>query len=196
MTPSRSLLASLLFACTFVPACEDEGPTVHDQVTDYVEEINQQIAVYCDCWEQMGYASNADCTGDYGYLGPSQQSCIEDALARDEGAAQSWLGCVLDLERNYTECVDARLTCQDASSDDACLDDYEIGYAGCIQLPENVSRGLEDCAPASSSGGGGGGGVCDFDWTNTDNENNCPSEWNGDGGCDCGCQFADVDCGG
>ena len=37
---------------------------------------------------------------------------------------------------------------------------------------------------------------CDYDWTGTQYENNCPDSWNGDGSCDCGCQFVDADCGG
>jgi hypothetical protein len=36
---------------------------------------------------------------------------------------------------------------------------------------------------------------CDYDWTGTDRENNCPSSWIGtDDGCDCGCQTPDPDC--
>jgi len=41
----------------------------------------------------------------------------------------------------------------------------------------------------------GCGPECDFCWLGTTYENNCPLEWEGDGECDCGCQFSDTgDC--
>ncbi len=35
---------------------------------------------------------------------------------------------------------------------------------------------------------------CDWCWTGTNIENNCDASWQGDGECDCGCQFSDPDC--
>jgi hypothetical protein len=35
---------------------------------------------------------------------------------------------------------------------------------------------------------------CDFDWRGTTRKGNCPTTWNGDGACDCFCQFQDSDC--
>jgi hypothetical protein len=141
---SRSLVLSLV-ALVLVPACNEDEPSIHDRVSDYAAEINAQIDIYCDCWEEMAYGSRSECVDAYGFLGPSRQACYEDALSRDEAAASSWLDCVIQLERNYTACVDQRLTCDDFSSADACLSDWEIGYDSCIQLPESVVRGLEDC---------------------------------------------------
>ncbi len=41
----------------------------------------------------------------------------------------------------------------------------------------------------------GGPPECDYDWTGTPYEGNCPPDWNGTSdGCDCGCQFVDQDC--
>ncbi len=37
---------------------------------------------------------------------------------------------------------------------------------------------------------------CDFCWIGTVAEDNCLPEWDGDGECDCGCQWEDPDCGG
>jgi len=68
-----------------------------------------------------------------------------------------------------------------------------------------------DCSPSgggsyagASSGGGSSSGwssvsgssstACDYDWHGTEYENNCPPCWYGDGDCDCGCQFDDIDC--
>ncbi len=36
--------------------------------------------------------------------------------------------------------------------------------------------------------------VCDWCWVGTVRESNCPAQWNGDGECDCGCDFVDIDC--
>ena len=35
---------------------------------------------------------------------------------------------------------------------------------------------------------------CDWCWVGTRAQNACPTEWNGDGSCDCGCQYCDSDC--
>jgi hypothetical protein len=35
---------------------------------------------------------------------------------------------------------------------------------------------------------------CTFDWRGTTRKGNCPTSWNGDGACDCFCQFQDIDC--
>jgi hypothetical protein len=35
---------------------------------------------------------------------------------------------------------------------------------------------------------------CDWCHLGTEYEGACPAEWQGDGECDCGCQWADVDC--
>lgn len=38
------------------------------------------------------------------------------------------------------------------------------------------------------------GPACDFCWCGTQFEGACPLSWRGDGDCDCGCQFCDIDC--
>ncbi len=35
---------------------------------------------------------------------------------------------------------------------------------------------------------------CTYDWRGTTKKGNCPTGWNGDGSCDCFCQFQDSDC--
>ena len=35
---------------------------------------------------------------------------------------------------------------------------------------------------------------CKYDWRGTGYKGACPASWNGDGGCDCFCQFQDSDC--
>lgn len=35
---------------------------------------------------------------------------------------------------------------------------------------------------------------CKYDWRGTTHKGNCPASWNGDGSCDCFCQFQDSDC--
>jgi len=37
--------------------------------------------------------------------------------------------------------------------------------------------------------------TCSLCWVGTSSEGQCPLEWDGDGVCDCGCQFIDDDCG-
>jgi hypothetical protein len=70
---------------------------------------------------------------------------------------------------------------------DACngVDDDLDGQVdeGCLCVPTTPP-------PAASCGAG-----CDYCWLGTAYENACLPGWNGDGTCDCGCQYSDTDCG-
>jgi len=76
--------------------------------------------------------------------------------------------------------------------DMSCFDD--VAPDGCKEA-DCISRNGQLCA-ASPCPCDDLPYPCDWCWVETSRENNCPLEWCGDGECDCGCQFSDVDCGG
>lgn len=56
-----------------------------------------------------------------------------------------------------------------------------VGYGAC-SAPELCVTGSCDYA------------FCEYSWCGTVTANDCPADYSGDGTCDCGCQFFDLDC--
>lgn len=135
------VLTSVLAAS--VVGCDD---TSADYVDDIIAETNAQVEVVCDCFEQLGHESRGECEDARGFIGPSRERCIKDAYADDEAASQAYLECIVPLEREFTACLDMRVTCDDVNSAQPCIDDYDIGARDCIQLPANVERELDACS--------------------------------------------------
>lgn len=128
-------------------SCGD-GDSLSSKVRTYIEESDAQRQLFCDCYEQFGFDSVSACENAFTTYGPSQERCLNDAFARDAEAANAWFDCVLPLEAELSECVDARLSCSDGpSSIDPCTADYEVGFEQCIVLPPAVQRAIENCVP-------------------------------------------------
>lgn len=97
-----------------------------------------------DRGDGQAYESRQACENDAAVL-PSLRQCIKDAAARNEAESRAFMDCIQPLENNYTACINERLTCDDPSALDVCLEDYEIGFNRCDPLPADVERGFEDC---------------------------------------------------
>lgn len=144
-THAPRLLALLLAAVAASTACDAEEVAVEDLVSDRLAASNELATIVCDCSDEWGYAHRSDCMQEWGEVLPAQRRCIQDAYARDEAAARSYLECVLPLQDELNHCIDGKLACGDIGPVDACFDDYDIGFDQCIQLPNAITRGLEQC---------------------------------------------------
>ena len=149
-TPIRRLLACLVAAAALTAGCDTEDVSVADLVDDRLAAGNELAAIVCDCSDEWGYDGRSECLQDWGEVLPAQRRCVQDAYARDEAAARTYLECVLPLEDELNDCVDAKLSCGDPDQTDACFDDYEIGFDRCIRLPNTILRGLEQCVSYES----------------------------------------------
>ncbi|MEM7154154.1 MAG: hypothetical protein AAF799_15000 [Myxococcota bacterium] len=132
-----------------MPACDSAEDDPINQVNTLVDsnvaELDSQVAIVCDCWQDIGFESRTDCQDEVLELGPAQVRCIKDAYAEDAETAIDYLECIVPLEREYTACIDQRLECSDFSAGDACSDDYGVGLDTCIQLPRTITRDLDAC---------------------------------------------------
>lgn len=114
-------------------------------------------------------------------------------------------------------CADAGESC--SINGDCC--EFGTTSAGCVAFPDgavcadmcesNAGCVSDCCQPLTSNGVPTGFGACssdslcvqgtcglpqcDYNFCGTESANDCPADWFGDGSCDCGCQFADIDCG-
>lgn len=134
----------------------------------------------------MGTADSVDTTA-----GPGEDDlCARAARCSLLGPGISEADCI-DLE---TMCTGELLMSQ--------LADWEELLGNCLDLENCVNFSdcvlvLPDCPPRDAFGGDPDNcdPICDFCWVNLPAENMCPIIWNGTGdGCDCGCQFVDLDC--
>jgi hypothetical protein len=143
--PCRLASTLLLTLAVFSSACEepDDSETLEIVVEDVVSELNAQTEVACDCWQQLGFATQMACTDNE--ILPAQRRCIEDALGRDAAQSLERLDCMLPLEAEYTACVDQRLACEDLTTADPCAKDYQLGLQQCPALPGSVQRGYDAC---------------------------------------------------
>lgn len=139
----RVLLGSLLALSSL--ACAEKETPISEMVEAAVAESNKQLAIFCDCFAELGYASATECETDLGFVGPSQQRCVIDAYELDEAASRSYLDCVQPLQVEYTACIDMRLDCSVAGSVDVCNTDFDVGVDECIMLPMNVQRDIDLC---------------------------------------------------
>lgn len=126
--------------------CEPEND-VGALVDDYIAEVNEQYETYCDCYQELGWASRSQCISGQDSIGPSQRRCLQDAFDGGEDASQQYLECIVPLAAELNTCIHSRLSCGDFDLIDPCLDDYDIGRASCIELPVNVMRDLGVCQP-------------------------------------------------
>ncbi|MEM6989242.1 MAG: hypothetical protein AAF721_02055 [Myxococcota bacterium] len=155
MTRVWTIAIALCIGAFGVYGC-DEEETPEDKLTDdldvFEDEQNEQVDVVCDCWQEFTYGQNAvqypnkdACKTGQGEILPARRRCIDDAFQQDVSVSQQWLDCVLPLEREYTDCINSKLTCMDATSISACDSDYNTGYDRCLTLPNSVQRDYEDC---------------------------------------------------
>jgi hypothetical protein len=108
---------------------------------------------------------------------------------------------VLEPGTSVQDCTDLEVMCTDELISSAYTD-WNAEVEACLELANcqnflNCATELSacpplepaaECAPACLPEAGG------YCWYGTDYEGACPTDYNGDGSCDCGCQFTDVDC--
>ncbi|MGB1014371.1 MAG: hypothetical protein ACPG4T_09590 [Nannocystaceae bacterium] len=151
MKRKLALLATLLLT----PACD--GESISSMLDEFVEHLDTQADIICDCWNEWGYSSRQSCTGTESIL-PSIRRCLEGSLSQDETAATEWLRCRNTLEAEYSTCIDNRLVCASPSTANGCIDDFNLGLGECIGLPPSIQRDLDDCFASGGGGGEGDGG--------------------------------------
>lgn len=136
---------ALAFGLGFGACKDDDVDAIQGQAAAYLDELEAQSSVVCECHDELGYSDRSQCESD-AELGPSVRRCMTDAFAADPTASRTYFDCILPLEREFTACIDGRLRCSEIlESVDGCAEDYDVGFERCIDLPESVERALDGC---------------------------------------------------
>ena len=148
MRRALSLTAAIVLAAAATYGCDKETPEdqLDVRLDEYEAELNEQVEILCDCWEQASYESRTACKEDVGEILPAKRRCYDDAFKRDVDASNDYLECVLPLEAEYTTCLNDKYDCDDIQgSRQACNEDYQTGRENCIDLPASIERAIDDC---------------------------------------------------
>ena len=140
-------IAAVMTSFALFAGCNPGGgsdDSLSDMLDDYETEIEAQVEIFCDCWNEFGFETKSQCMGENSLL-PAQRRCVLEALEEEPDAASDWLDCLVSVNAEYTDCIGSRLTCESFDSIEACGDDYELAYGECIGLPASVERDLENC---------------------------------------------------
>lgn len=168
------ILVLVLFSCVQTETTDD-GPS---------SETNASATSTAD-------SSSASAEDSTGSNVPAEQLLCERA---DECNLMAMGISVMDCVDLQTMCTDDLLTSQKTDWENLLGDCLDL--ANCMNYSNCVLE-LPDCPPRDAFGADTTSceATCDYCWIGTEEENMCPAEWNGGGdGCDCGCQFVDVDC--
>lgn len=201
---------------------EDEGPQTSPGAPadddDDSEVEGGDDAPPCGDPMCQGDDALAVCEGGSTVVYDCATVCSDNALGPPAGCGVGDAGVdVCFCEPAAPTCADAGQSC--SVNGDCC--GFGTTSAGCVAFPDgsvcadkcesNAGCAADCCQPITSGGVATGFGACsdpglcvqgacglpqcEYDWCGMASANNCPADWFGDGSCDCGCQYYDIDCG-
>ncbi|PCC75017.1 hypothetical protein SAMN02745121_03777 [Nannocystis exedens] len=114
---------------------------------DQMDAENQKaIDTVCDCTNV--FPDRAACEAQFNsFFSALDRDCLEDALKVDKKASKKSLECLVDRQKDYNDCLEDMLDCNDPNSLQGCQP--LLSFDDCPQLPENVQTRVNAC------GGGG-----------------------------------------
>ena len=129
--PTLALLVSLAAGCS-----------VNSLLNQMENENEKSIDIACDCTNV--FPDRAACEAQFSsFLTLFDRECLEDALALDKKASKTSLECIVDQMKEYNDCLEAMLDCNDPNSFQGCQD--IISANECPQLPAEVQTALKPC---------------------------------------------------
>jgi hypothetical protein len=132
---SRRLPVLLLGLMPTLGGCQ--GPDISPELDAYQQLVDDTNLLRCDCPQDLGFDTKAECDQAIGYVTTAERQCLEDAVDGEEADAQDYLGCANAALQNYEQCLAANVNCE-AGANDACASVYSSTVAQCTQLPSDI----------------------------------------------------------
>ncbi|MBZ5711670.1 hypothetical protein [Nannocystis pusilla] len=104
-------------------------------------ESEKSVDIVCSC--SNVFPDRAMCEGMFNsFLSFFDRDCLENALEIDKDGSKTTLKCFLDRAREYNDCLEDRLDCNDAQS----VSDCQQNFDDCPELPPAVDEKASACA--------------------------------------------------
>ena len=146
MLDARLALA-LSVLCTLTACKSSDSEKLEGLLDTYAEERTAVRDLLCTCPSALGYATSNECESGIGEIDGMGKQCIVDAFDGQESLGEDYFDCVLPLQDQYRDCLNAALTC----GDDwfvPCEDAYDGNVLDtCPTLPTDVAMDYANCLP-------------------------------------------------
>ena len=141
---SRTYRASWL-APLLVLGCS-QPPDLTVDIDEHANRINDSLALICDCHQDAGFSSRAECSDMLGFVGLDERQCITDALEGSEEEGKDYLACANAAYDGYITCLDANslANCEDGGIA-VCDQALDQALAACTQVPTAVQDSISAC---------------------------------------------------
>lgn len=141
MTARHPLLGALLLLT--LPACQ-ATPDISGVLDDYAEHANSVLVLTCQCPEELGHETIAECTDAVGEVGPDERACLTDVSEGYEAEVESYLECALPALEAYDDCLFANTSCGEGLYE-VCVKAYQDAEEQCSPLPEAIRVSFAVC---------------------------------------------------
>ena len=141
---TRPLLA-LLFACTLVSGCGDDGGGTSGTFSDRIETAGETvISIVCDCWESAEFSSKEQCETELtGTPDQTINNCIDTAFGIDD-TGSAYVDCVVNYQNEYVDCI-VQAAC-DPGAEAACDSARGEDSAECFEsMSADVRSAYNEC---------------------------------------------------
>ncbi len=141
-------LALVLVALSTLGACKtSDSEKLEGLLDSYAEERLAIRDLVCTCPSALGYTTSDECETGLGEIDGAGKQCIVGAFDGREPLGEDYFECVLPLQDEYGDCLNAALTCGDGWFT-PCEDAYEGKVLDtCPMLPSDVASDYAACLP-------------------------------------------------
>ncbi|EDM78365.1 hypothetical protein PPSIR1_05936 [Plesiocystis pacifica SIR-1] len=121
-------------------------PDISGEIEYFGDLYNISVGLLCDCPQELGYETGAECDDALGGVNVDERACIANALDGHEADAQGYLGCMNDALDAYVACLEDNAGCVAGWNAD-CTSDYDSARASCSGLDSPQRDSFEACLP-------------------------------------------------
>ena len=107
--------------------------------------MDDVIALTCDCHVDAGFATMLECEEALGEVGDVERQCVADTLVGYETEGKDYLNCANDAYSDYLFCLELNENACEDGGIAACDEANTQALVGCTQLPDGVLASVAAC---------------------------------------------------
>lgn len=140
--PPRAIRILSLTLLGAVLSCQ--SPDISAELDEYTDLLNIVNGLACECPQDLGYASLAECNDAFPTVNAMDRQCLANALDGSEEAGKDYLDCANAALRAYEQCLELNPGCEEGWYSN-CNDNFGGAVATCAPLPADVQPAFAAC---------------------------------------------------